>query len=208
MFQIVFNELSAAEISQLPKKLQLELLAEFQILPEDLDKLDSKRFGVIERDNKKLYRYRAKEYRIYFERTTQWRNRRAGSLECKLDQAQLAVDRWIVRRGLGCTGRGPGRVGLGAPRQPRGRLGRLPPRRGVGPALHPARKGRRDVRLPAGRRRRRLRRDLDGHVTEVAQVRRLGPVPPGDLGAPGAGEERVPAHAGAADPGEPDAPTG
>ena len=69
MFQIVFNELSAAEISQLPKKLQLELLAEFQILPEDLDKLDSKRFGVIERDNKKLYRYRAKDYRIYFERT-------------------------------------------------------------------------------------------------------------------------------------------
>jgi mRNA-degrading endonuclease RelE of RelBE toxin-antitoxin system len=69
MFQIVFNELSAAEISQLPKKLQLELLTEFQILPEDLDKLDSKRFGVIERDHKKLYRYRAKEYRIYFERT-------------------------------------------------------------------------------------------------------------------------------------------
>src|SRR5438270_8753515 len=69
MFQIIFNELSAAEISQLPKKLQLELLAEFQILPEDLDRLDSKRFGVIEREGKKLYRYRAKDYRIYFERT-------------------------------------------------------------------------------------------------------------------------------------------
>src|SRR3982750_244922 len=69
MFQIIFNELSAAEISQLPKSLQLELLAEFQILPEDLNHLDSKRFGVIERDKKKLYRYRAKDYRIYFERT-------------------------------------------------------------------------------------------------------------------------------------------
>jgi len=41
MFQIIFNELSAAEISALPKRLQLELLAEFQILPEDLDQLDS-----------------------------------------------------------------------------------------------------------------------------------------------------------------------
>ena len=68
MFQIIFNELSAAEISALPKSLQLELLAEFQILPEDLDRLDSKRFGVIEREGKKLYRYRAKEYRIYFDK--------------------------------------------------------------------------------------------------------------------------------------------
>ncbi len=66
MFQIIFNELSAAEISALPKRLQLELLTEFQILPEDLEHLDSERFGVIERDGKKLYRYRAKDYRIYF----------------------------------------------------------------------------------------------------------------------------------------------
>src|SRR5947199_2227843 len=69
MFQIIFNELSAAEISTLPKKLQLELLAEFQILPEDLDHLDSERFGVIQREGKKLYRYRAKDYRIYFAKT-------------------------------------------------------------------------------------------------------------------------------------------
>ena len=69
MFQIIFNELSAAEISALPKKLQLNLLAQFEILPEDLDHLDSERFGVIERDGKKLYRYRAKDYRIYFAKT-------------------------------------------------------------------------------------------------------------------------------------------
>jgi len=69
MFQIIFNELSAAEISALPKKLQLDLLAEFQILPEDLDQLDSERFGVIQREGKKLYRYRAKDYRIYFAKT-------------------------------------------------------------------------------------------------------------------------------------------
>src|SRR5437868_1571995 len=46
MFQIIFNELSAAEMSALPKKMQLDLLAEFQILPEDLDRLDTKHFGV------------------------------------------------------------------------------------------------------------------------------------------------------------------
>jgi mRNA-degrading endonuclease RelE of RelBE toxin-antitoxin system len=69
MFQIIFNELSAAEMSALPKRLQLNLLTEFEILPEDLDHLDSKHFGVIEREGKKLYRYRAKDYRIYFEKT-------------------------------------------------------------------------------------------------------------------------------------------
>jgi mRNA-degrading endonuclease RelE of RelBE toxin-antitoxin system len=69
MFQIIFNELSAAEMSALPKKLQLDLLAEFQILPEDLDRLDARHFGVIQREGKKLYRYRAREYRIYFEKT-------------------------------------------------------------------------------------------------------------------------------------------
>ncbi|MEP7071986.1 MAG: hypothetical protein ABI839_06330 [Verrucomicrobiota bacterium] len=71
MFQIIFNELSAAEMSALPKTLQLELLAEFQILPEDLGKLNSSRFGVLEREGKKLYRYRAKDYRIYFEKTSE-----------------------------------------------------------------------------------------------------------------------------------------
>ena len=69
MFQIIFNELSAAEISALPKRLQLDLLAEFEILPEDLDRPDTECFGVIEREGKKLYRYRAKNYRIYFAKT-------------------------------------------------------------------------------------------------------------------------------------------
>ena len=69
MFQIIFNELSAAELSELPKGLQLALLSEFQILPEDLDRLadGGGRFGRIERDGKRLFRYRASDYRIYFE---------------------------------------------------------------------------------------------------------------------------------------------
>jgi hypothetical protein len=69
MFQIVFNELSAAEMSAMPKEMQLDLLAEFQVMPEDLEEsVDGERFGMIERDGKKLYRYRAKDYRIYFEK--------------------------------------------------------------------------------------------------------------------------------------------
>ena len=69
MFQIIFNELSAAELSELPKPLQLTLLSEFQLLPEDLDRLadGGGHFGRIERDGKKLFRYRASDYRIYFE---------------------------------------------------------------------------------------------------------------------------------------------
>ena len=69
MYQIVFNEISAAEMARIPKELQLELLADFQFLPDDLDQLDSRAFGAIEREGKKLYRYRAHDYRIYFERS-------------------------------------------------------------------------------------------------------------------------------------------
>ena len=50
MFQIIFNEISAAEMSSLPKMLQLDLLSEFQIIPEDLKKLDSEKFGQVERE--------------------------------------------------------------------------------------------------------------------------------------------------------------
>jgi len=69
MYQIVFNEVSAAEMARIPKGLQLELLTEFQFLPDDLDQLDSKAFGIIEREGSRLYRYRTNDYRIYFERS-------------------------------------------------------------------------------------------------------------------------------------------
>lgn len=67
MFQIIFNEISAAEISQLDTKLQLELLMEFKVQPTDLEQVDGDRFGKIERDGRVLHRYRANDYRIYFE---------------------------------------------------------------------------------------------------------------------------------------------
>lgn len=67
MLEVVFNEISAAEISQLDTLLQLELLSQFKVTPDDLLKIDGDRFGELSREGKKLYRYRAKDYRIYFE---------------------------------------------------------------------------------------------------------------------------------------------
>lgn len=71
VFQVIFNEISAAEISQLPTLEQLEALEDFQVRPEDLEGIEDNpanaKFGQIERDGKKLYRYRARDVRIYFE---------------------------------------------------------------------------------------------------------------------------------------------
>lgn len=67
MLQIVFNEISAAEISQLGTLEQLELLDEFKVSEQDLDRLNDERFGRIERDGKTLYRFRARDHRFYFE---------------------------------------------------------------------------------------------------------------------------------------------
>lgn len=67
VLQIVFNEISAAEISQLDTLRQLELLDEFKVTRDDLEHLDDERFGKIERDGKTLYRFRTQEWRFYFE---------------------------------------------------------------------------------------------------------------------------------------------
>ncbi len=69
MFQIVFNDRSAAELAHLPKTLQLQILSEFNFLPEDLKNVDSEKFGKLHRKGRNLYRYRTKDYRIYFEHT-------------------------------------------------------------------------------------------------------------------------------------------
>ena len=68
MLQIVFNKISAAELSQLDTLTQLELLNEFKVDEEALKTIESQpRFGTIERGGRRLYRYRAREYRLYFE---------------------------------------------------------------------------------------------------------------------------------------------
>jgi mRNA-degrading endonuclease RelE of RelBE toxin-antitoxin system len=66
MFQIVFNKISAAEISQMPTLEQLEVLSGFQFPPEDLEKIDEQKFGIIKSKGRKLYRHRMGDYRIYF----------------------------------------------------------------------------------------------------------------------------------------------
>lgn len=66
VFQIVFNEISAAEISQLGTLEQLELLDEFKVSEKDLENMNGDRFGKIVRDGKTLYRFRSKDYRFYF----------------------------------------------------------------------------------------------------------------------------------------------
>ena len=67
MLQIVFNEISAAEISQLDTLEQLELLDEFKVTEDDLEHLEDERFGRMDRDGKVLYRFRSKDWRFYFE---------------------------------------------------------------------------------------------------------------------------------------------
>ena len=66
----------------------------------------------------------------------------------------------------------------------------------------------RDVHLPPVRRLRRLRRDCDVDPGQVREVRRVDAIPAGHLRTPCSREQRVRAHAGAADAGDPDAPTG
>lgn len=67
MLQIVFNEISAAEISRLGTLEQLELLDAFKVTESDLTELDGDRFGKMVREGKTLYRFRTADYRIYFE---------------------------------------------------------------------------------------------------------------------------------------------
>ncbi|MFZ4764103.1 MAG: hypothetical protein ACOYMN_04045 [Roseimicrobium sp.] len=67
MLQVVFNEISAAELSALPTQTQFVLIEAMNVQPDDLDEGRLvQRFGVIERGEGKLYRCRAGDYRVYF----------------------------------------------------------------------------------------------------------------------------------------------
>lgn len=67
MLQIVFNDISAAELSRLPTQIQFQILEALNIQGSDLEeKVLASRFGVLERGTKKLYRCRAGDHRIYF----------------------------------------------------------------------------------------------------------------------------------------------
>lgn len=65
MLQIIFSRVSAQELAAMPRQLQIELLDGFQVLPADFEKADDK-YGQLTRGGKLIYRYRVKDYRIYF----------------------------------------------------------------------------------------------------------------------------------------------
>ncbi|TDU71104.1 mRNA-degrading endonuclease RelE of RelBE toxin-antitoxin system [Prosthecobacter fusiformis] len=67
MLQIVFNDISAAELSHLPTQIQFQILEALNIQSGDLEEtILASKFGILERGQKKLYRCRAGDYRIYF----------------------------------------------------------------------------------------------------------------------------------------------
>ena len=67
-FQIIFNETSAAELATLPKALQLEIVSQLEAIPDRIDQADPEKFGRLEREGRSLHRFRAGDYRLYFER--------------------------------------------------------------------------------------------------------------------------------------------
>ena len=67
-FQIIFNPTSAAELSKMPKELQLYIMGEFRGLPQEVIKADLERYGKLERAGRQLHRFRLGDYRVYFER--------------------------------------------------------------------------------------------------------------------------------------------
>ena len=67
-FQIIFTPIGAAELSKMPKELQLQILGEFRGLPQEVISTELERHGKLERDGHVLHRFRVGDYRIYFER--------------------------------------------------------------------------------------------------------------------------------------------
>lgn len=67
-FQIIFNPTSAAELSRMPRELQLQILGEFRGLPMQMMATELDNFGKLEREGKTLHRFRLGDFRIYFER--------------------------------------------------------------------------------------------------------------------------------------------
>ena len=67
-FQVIFTPHASAELSRMPKELQLHILGEFRGLPTELRANDMEKFGRLNRDGKHLFRFRLDDYRVYFER--------------------------------------------------------------------------------------------------------------------------------------------
>lgn len=68
-FQIIFNPLSTAELTRMPRELQLQILGQFRGLPLEIQR-EGGDFGRLSRAGRTLQRYRLGDYRVYFERHT------------------------------------------------------------------------------------------------------------------------------------------
>ena len=66
-FQIIFNPTSAAELSKMPRELQLQILGDFRGLPQQVRGAELAEFGRLERAGRILHRFRVGDYRVYFE---------------------------------------------------------------------------------------------------------------------------------------------
>ncbi len=68
MLQIIFNDLSAAELSKMPKAMQFEFLGGFRVLPHELADGEGEHLGRLTWEGRRLFRFRLGDYRVYFER--------------------------------------------------------------------------------------------------------------------------------------------
>jgi mRNA-degrading endonuclease RelE of RelBE toxin-antitoxin system len=67
-FQIIFTPAAAAELSRLPKELQLQVLGEFRGVPERVLATEMDDVGRLEHGGRVLHRLRLGDHRIYFEK--------------------------------------------------------------------------------------------------------------------------------------------
>jgi mRNA-degrading endonuclease RelE of RelBE toxin-antitoxin system len=68
MYQIVFSESGAAEISRIDKSTQLEILSELSELRKENLETESEQLGRLKKGSRTLFRFRYKDYRFYFEK--------------------------------------------------------------------------------------------------------------------------------------------
>lgn len=67
VYQIIFSKISANELSAIPTLEQLELMSGFQVEDDFLNgKKEDPRFGVVEKEGRRIFRFRSKDYRVYF----------------------------------------------------------------------------------------------------------------------------------------------
>lgn len=67
-FQIIFTPAAAADLSRMPRELQLQILGDFRGLPQQVVGTELEQFGKLEQGGRTLHRFRVGDYRVYFER--------------------------------------------------------------------------------------------------------------------------------------------